>query len=149
MDNNPWSDLFLLKMIFFLFVQIQKIPSGGILVINVFNSGPHRPTSGPQRSTGPKGPNCFSRGFIQVFLRKPLATCDVLGDGLDQVPTSGSVHCPWKHLFGCIVHGNIYLGALSMETFIWVHCPWKHLFGCIVHGNIYLGALSMETFICT
>ena len=31
----------------------------------------------PQEVIGPLGSNCFLRGSILVFLRKPLATCDL------------------------------------------------------------------------
>ena len=93
----------------FLFVQIQKVPTGGILVIIYLTVGHTHQHRSPLGQLELRGPIASQGGFIQVFLRKPLATYDVLGGGLDQVPTSGSVHCPWKYLFGCIVHGNIYL----------------------------------------
>ena len=28
-------------------------------------------------------PNCFSRGSVPVFLKKPITTCDFLGGGMD------------------------------------------------------------------
>ena len=31
-------------------------------------------------------PNCFSRGTIPEFLRKPIATCDFPGDGVGPDP---------------------------------------------------------------
>ena len=33
----------------------------------------------PREAIGPNGSNCFSRGSIPVFLRKPIATCAFQG----------------------------------------------------------------------
>ena len=47
----------------------------------------------PREAIGPKASNCFSRGSLQVFLRKPIAAFVIFqGGSILPVLPSGSVH---------------------------------------------------------
>ena len=39
-----------------------------------------------REANGPEGPNCFLRGSVPVFLRKPIATFDFAGESGPPVP---------------------------------------------------------------
>ena len=54
-----------------------------------------RRTDPPQEAIGPKGANCFSRGSVPEFLRKPIITCSFPREGGGSgtpVPSYGSAH---------------------------------------------------------
>ena len=49
-------------------------------------------TNLPEKQFGPKGYTCLSRGSIPVFPKKPLATCDFPGGGLNHLALFGSAN---------------------------------------------------------
>ena len=54
-------------------------------------------TSLPIEAIGPEGSNCFSRGSVPVFLKKPIPTCDFQGSKTPN-PPSGSTHDVLAHV---------------------------------------------------
>ena len=88
----------------------------GVLTISskYFTEGRTEP---PREAIGPEGSNCFSRGSVPDFLRKPNTTCDFAGRGSGPpVPTSGSAHGTY-----CIC--LVFLSSVDVQLSIGIRCP--------------------------